>query len=52
MKRPNLKIIVTEEKEHSQLKGQVNIFDKIIQENFSDFKKKREMLMYIQAQQV
>jgi hypothetical protein len=34
MKRPNLRIIGIEEKEDFQLKGPVNIFTKIIEENF------------------
>jgi hypothetical protein len=39
MKRPNLRIIRIEEKEDSQLKGPENIFNKIIEENFSNLKK-------------
>jgi hypothetical protein len=39
MKRPNLRIIGIEENEHSQLKGQINIFKKIIEENFPNLKK-------------
>ena len=46
MKRPNLRIIVIEEFEDSQLKGPVNIFNKIIGENFPNLKK--EMSMNIQ----
>jgi hypothetical protein len=46
MKRPNLRIIGTDEKENFQLKGPVNIFNKIIEENFSNLKK--EMPMNIQ----
>jgi hypothetical protein len=34
MRRPNLRIIGIEESEDSQLKGPVNIFNKIIEENF------------------
>jgi hypothetical protein len=34
MWRPNLKIIGIEKSEYSQLKGPVNIFNKIIKENF------------------
>jgi hypothetical protein len=34
MKRPNLRIIAIEESEDSQLKGPVNILNKIIEENF------------------
>ena len=39
MKRPNLRIIGIEESEDSQLKGPVNIFNKIIKENFPNLKK-------------
>ena len=46
MKRPNLRIIGREESEDSQLKGPVNIFIKIIEENFPTLKK--EMPMNIQ----
>ena len=46
MRRPNLRIIVIEESEDSKLKGPGNIFDKIIEENFSNLKK--EMLMNVQ----
>jgi hypothetical protein len=46
MKRPNLRIIGTDEKEDSQLKRPVNIFNKIIEENFPNLKK--EMPMNIQ----
>jgi hypothetical protein len=37
MKRPNLRIIEIEE--DSQLQGPVNIFNKIIEENYSNLKK-------------
>ena len=47
MRRPKLRIIGIEESEDSQLKGQVNIFNKIIEENFPHLKK--EMSMNIQA---
>jgi zona occludens toxin (predicted ATPase) len=47
MKRPNLSIISIGEKENFQLKGPVNIFNKIIEENFPNLKK--EMPMNIQA---
>jgi hypothetical protein len=47
MTRPNLRIIGIEKSEDSQLKGQVNIFNKIIQKNFPNLKKK-EMPMNIQ----
>ena len=40
MKRPNLRIIGIEESEDFQLKGQANIFNKIIEENFPNLKKK------------
>jgi hypothetical protein len=46
MKRPNLRIIVIDENEDFQLKGPVNIFNKIIGENFPNLKK--EMPMNIQ----
>jgi chromosome segregation ATPase len=46
MRRPNLRIICIEESEDSQLKGLVNIFNKIIEENFPYLKK--EMPMNIQ----
>jgi hypothetical protein len=46
MRRRNLQIIGIEENEGSQLKGPVNIFNKIIEENFPSLKK--EMLMKIQ----
>jgi hypothetical protein len=36
MKRPNLRIIEIEEDEDSQFKGPENIFNKIIEENFSN----------------
>jgi hypothetical protein len=39
MKRPNLRIIGIKESEVSQIKGPVIIFDKIIEENFSNQKK-------------
>jgi hypothetical protein len=34
MRRPNLRIIDTEDSEDSQIKRPVNIFNKIIEENF------------------
>jgi hypothetical protein len=43
MRRPNLRIIGIHESEDSQLKGPVNIFDKIIEENFPNLKKERPM---------
>ena len=39
MTRPNLKIIGIEESEDSQPNGPVNIFNKIIEENFPNLKK-------------
>jgi hypothetical protein len=39
MKTPNLKIIGIEVSEDSQLKGPVNIFNKITEENFPNLKK-------------
>ena len=39
MKTPNLRIIGIEESKDSQLKGQVNIFNKMIEENFPNVKK-------------
>ena len=46
MRRLNLRIIGVEESEDSQLKGPVNIFNKIIEENFPYLKK--EMPINIQ----
>jgi hypothetical protein len=46
MRRPNLQIIGVEGSEGCQLKGPVNIFNKIIEDNFSNLKK--EMPMNIQ----
>jgi hypothetical protein len=46
IRRPNLRIIDIDKKEYSQLKGPVNIFKKIIEENFPNLKK--EMPMNIQ----
>jgi hypothetical protein len=39
MRRPNLRLIFMEESKDSQLKGPVNIFDKIIEENFPNLKR-------------
>jgi len=39
MRRKNLRKIGIEEDEHSQLKGPVNIFNKIIEENFPNLKR-------------
>jgi hypothetical protein len=46
MRRQNLRIIGIDEKEDFQIKRPVNIFNKIIEENFSNIKK--EMPMNIQ----
>ena len=46
MRRPNLSIIGIEENEESQLKMPVNIFNKVIEENFPNLKK--EIAMNIQ----
>jgi hypothetical protein len=43
MRRSNLKIIGIEEKEDFQLKRPVNIFNKIIKENFPNLKKEMTM---------
>jgi hypothetical protein len=43
MRRPNLKIIDIEESKDSQHKGPVNIFNKIIEENFPNLKKEIPM---------
>jgi hypothetical protein len=47
MRKLNLRIIGIEESEDSQCKGPVNIFNKIIEENFPNLKK--EMSMNIQG---
>ena len=46
MRRPNLWLIGIDENEDFQLKGQANIFNKIMEENFPNLKK--EMPMNIQ----
>jgi uncharacterized coiled-coil protein SlyX len=46
MRRPHLRMIGIDENEDFQLKGPVNIFNKIIEENFPNLKK--EMPMSIQ----
>jgi hypothetical protein len=46
MRRRNLRIIGIEESQDSHLKGPVNIFNKIIEENFPNLKE--EMPMNIQ----
>jgi hypothetical protein len=43
MIRPNLRIIGIEENEDSQLKGPVNIFNKIIEDNSPNLKKEMPM---------
>jgi hypothetical protein len=45
MRRPNLRIVGIDEKEDFQLKGPVNIFNKIIEENFPNLKKEMVMNM-------
>ena len=46
MRKPNLRMIGTEESNDMQLIGSVNILNKIIEENFPNLKK--EMLINIQ----
>jgi hypothetical protein len=41
MKRPNLKLIGIEGSKDSQFKGPVNIFNKIIEENFPNLKREK-----------
>ena len=43
MRRPNIRIIDIEESKDSQLKEPVNIFNKIIEENFPSLEKKMPM---------
>jgi hypothetical protein len=43
MRRPNLRKISIDENEDFQLKGPVNIFTKIIEENFANPKKEMTM---------
>ena len=43
MRRPNLWIIDIEESKDFQVKGPVNIFNKIIKENFPNQKKEMDM---------
>jgi hypothetical protein len=45
MKRPNLRVIGIVEKKDFQLKGPVNIFNKMIEENFPNLKKDMPMNM-------
>jgi hypothetical protein len=46
MRRPNLQIIGVDENEDFQLKGPINIFNKIIEESFPNLKK--DIPIYIQ----
>jgi hypothetical protein len=39
MRRPKLRIMSIDEKEDFQIKGPVNVFNKIIEENFPNLKK-------------
>jgi hypothetical protein len=39
MRRPNIRIIAIDENEHFKIKGTVNIFNKIIEENFPNLNK-------------
>ena len=50
MRRPNLRIIGIDENEDYQLKRPVNIFNKIIEENYRNLK--NEMPMNIQELQI
>jgi hypothetical protein len=43
MRRPNLRIIGIEQSEDFQRKGPVNVFNKIIEENFPNLKKEIHM---------
>jgi hypothetical protein len=45
IRRPNLRIIGIQKNEDSQLKGQVNTFNKIIEENFPNLKKEMHIKM-------
>jgi hypothetical protein len=47
MRRPNLRIIGIRESKDFQIKGLINIFNKIIEENFPKLKKKKKIPMYI-----
>jgi hypothetical protein len=53
MRTPNLRIIVIRESKDSQFKGPVNIFNKIVEENFPNIKKEipraREMAQWLRA---
>ena len=43
IRKPNLQVIGVDENEDFQLKGPANIFNKIIEENFPNLKKKMPM---------
>jgi hypothetical protein len=43
MRRPNLRIIGMHENEDFEIKGPVNIFNKMIEENFPNLKKEMPM---------
>jgi hypothetical protein len=45
MRSPNLRIIGVDENEDFQLKGPANIFNKIIEENLPNIKKKMPMII-------
>jgi hypothetical protein len=45
MRRPNLSIIGIKESEASHFKGPVNIFNKIIEENFPNLKKEMHIII-------
>jgi hypothetical protein len=43
MRRPNIRIIGIEESKYSKFKGPINIFNKIMEENYPNLKKERSM---------
>jgi hypothetical protein len=43
MRRPNLRIIVIEVSKDSQIKGPINMFNKIIEDHFPNLKKDMSM---------
>jgi hypothetical protein len=45
MRRPNLRIIGIDKKEDFELKGPVNIFKNIVEENFPNLKKEMPMII-------
>ena len=49
MRRPNLRKIGIGENEDFQLKGTVNIFNKIIEENFPNLKKENGLNRHLQS---